>query len=134
MGKIPWRRVRLPTPLVLGFPGGSDSKESTCKKKKKNPPAVWETWLQSLGWEDPLEEDIATLSSILSWRVPMDRGAWWATVHWVTKSWTQLSDLSTTHGSLWGKNSIFWLKKKRSKWFQSSAAENVVCASSRKSW
>ena len=42
--------------------------------------------------------------------------------------------LSTAHGSLWEKNSIFWLKKKRNKWFQSSAAENVVCASSRKSW
>ena len=40
-----------------------------------------ETWVQSLGWEDPLEEDMATHSSILAWRIPMDRGAWWATVH-----------------------------------------------------
>ena len=36
----------------------------------KNPPAKWETWIQSLGWEDPLEEDMATHSSILAWRIP----------------------------------------------------------------
>ena len=51
-----------------------------------NPPAVEETWVQSLGWEDPLEEGMATHSSILAWRIPMDREAWWATVHRVTKS------------------------------------------------
>ena len=51
----------------------------------KNPPAIWETWVRSLGWEDPLEEGMATHSSILSWRVPMDRGAWQATVHGVRK-------------------------------------------------
>ena len=47
-----------------------------------------ETQVQSLGGEDPLEEDLATLSSILAWRIPIDRGAWQATVHGVTKSWT----------------------------------------------
>ena len=36
----------------------------------KNPPAMWETWLQSLGWEDPLEEGMATHSSVLAWRIP----------------------------------------------------------------
>ena len=36
----------------------------------KNLPAVWETWVQSLGWEDPLEEDMATRSSILAWKIP----------------------------------------------------------------
>ena len=61
----------------------------------KNLPAMWETWVQSLGWEDPLEENMATHSSILAWRIPMDRGAWQATVHGVAKSWTRLSDLST---------------------------------------
>ena len=40
-----------------------------------------ETWVQSLGWEDPLEEGMATHSSILAWRIPKDRGAWRATVH-----------------------------------------------------
>ena len=36
----------------------------------KNPPAVRETWVQSLGWEDPLEKDMATHSTILAWRIP----------------------------------------------------------------
>ena len=36
----------------------------------KNPPALWETWVRSLGWEDPLEETMATHSSILVWRIP----------------------------------------------------------------
>ena len=36
----------------------------------KNPPAMWETWVPSLGWEDPLEEEMATHSSILAWRIP----------------------------------------------------------------
>ena len=54
----------------------------------KNPPAMWETWVQSLGLEDPLEEGMATRSGILVWRIPMDRGAWWATVHGVAKSQT----------------------------------------------
>ena len=58
----------------------------------KNLPAMWETWVRSLGWEDPLDEGMATHSSILAWRIPMDRGAWRATVHGVAKSWTQLSD------------------------------------------
>ena len=41
----------------------------------KNLPALWETWVCSLGWEDPLEKGMATHSSILVWRIPMDRGA-----------------------------------------------------------
>ena len=49
-------------------------------------------WVQSLGWEDPLQEGMETHSSILAWRIPMDRGAWWATVHGVAKSRTQLRD------------------------------------------
>ena len=36
----------------------------------KNPPAMWETWVQSMGWEDPLEKGMATHSSILAWRIP----------------------------------------------------------------
>ena len=42
----------------------------------KNLPAMWDTWVKSLGWEDPLEEGMATHSNILAWRIPMDRGAW----------------------------------------------------------
>ena len=55
----------------------------------KNLPAVQETWVRFLGWEDPLEEGMATHSSTLAWRIPVDRGAWWATV---TKSQTLLND------------------------------------------
>ena len=47
-----------------------------------------ETLVQFLGREDPLEEVMATHSSILAWRIPVDRGAWQATVHGVAKSWT----------------------------------------------
>ena len=54
----------------------------------KNLPAMRETWVRSLGWEDPLEEGMATHSSILAWRILMDRGALQATVHEVIKSRT----------------------------------------------
>ena len=50
--------------------------------------------VQSLGWEDPLEEVMAIHSSILARRISMDRGAWGATTHRVTKSWTHLKSLS----------------------------------------
>ena len=52
----------------------------------KNLPAMQETWVPSLGGEDPLEEGMATHSNILAWRIQMDRGAWWMTVHGVTES------------------------------------------------
>ena len=67
----------------MDFPGGSDGKEL---------PAMQETCVQSLGWTETLEEGEATHSSILAWRIPMDRGARQATVHGLAKSWTQLSD------------------------------------------
>ena len=50
----------------------------------KNLPAMLETWVRSLGQEDPLEEGMATHSSILAWRIPVDRGTWRAAVHGVT--------------------------------------------------
>jgi len=49
---------------------------------------VKETLVQFLGWEDPLEEGMATHSSILAWRIPMERGAWQSIVHRVAKSQT----------------------------------------------
>ena len=59
----------------------------------KNPsPVMWETQVRSLGWEGPLKEGMATHSSILACRIPMDRGAWRSTGHGVTKSWTVVSD------------------------------------------
>ena len=67
----------------MGFPGG---------QTVKNPPAVQEAWVQSLGRVDPLEEGMATHCRSLAWRIPMDKGAWWTTVHGAAKSQTQLSD------------------------------------------
>ena len=57
----------------------------------KNPPRMQQTWIWSLGWEDPLEENMATHSSILAWRIPMGRGAWLSADHGVAKSRTWLS-------------------------------------------
>ena len=54
----------------------------------KDLPTMQESWAQSLGWEDPLEEGMVTHSSILAWRILIDREAWWATVHGVAKSQT----------------------------------------------
>ena len=62
----------------------------------RNPLAMWGTWVRSLGWEDPLEEGMATHSSILAWRIPRDRGAWGATVHGVAELDTT-ERLSHTH-------------------------------------
>ena len=61
-------------------------------QRVKNLPAMWEASVQSLGWEDPLEKGMVTYSSILAWRIPMERGAWRATVHGVTKSQIRLSN------------------------------------------
>ena len=66
----------------------------------KIPPAVQETWVGSLGQEDPLEEGMATHSSILAWRIPMDRGAWRATIHGVANSWTRLSTSNHKTGTV----------------------------------
>ena len=64
----------------MGFPGGASGKESACQCRRH------ETWVQSLGQKDPLEEGMATHSSILAWRIIMNRGAWWATVHKVANN------------------------------------------------
>ena len=68
LGRSPGERDRLPTPVFLGRSGVSDGKESACNAG------------------DPLEKGMATLFSILAWKIPMDGGAWWATVHRVTES------------------------------------------------
>ena len=77
------KKLKIYLPYDLSFPGGSDGKESACNVEDLG---------LILGWEDLLEEGLATHSSIPAWRIPMDRGAWQATVHMVAKSWTQLSD------------------------------------------
>ena len=62
------------THIYRDFPGGS---------VVKNPPAMQESWLRSLSWENPLEEEMATYSSILAWKI--HGGVWWGTVHRVIK-------------------------------------------------
>ena len=79
MGKFPGERIGYPlqyswAPLIA--------------QTIKNLPAMQETWVQSLGWEYSLEEGMTTLSSILAWRISMDRGPWKAIVHWVIDRWT----------------------------------------------
>ena len=67
----------------------------------KNPPAMQETWVRSLDWEDSLEEGKATHSSILAWKIPLDRGdCSLCTVLGVTKSW------ATKHSTVWEMWSI----------------------------
>ena len=87
VGKIPWRRERLPTPVFgpgefhgLYSPWGHKESDMTEQLSK-------------------IEKEMATHSSILAWRIPRDKGAWRATVHGVTKRWTQLSHETqhTTH-------------------------------------
>ena len=113
-----WRRKWQPTPVFL--PGESqgrgslvgcrlwgrtksDTTEATYQQQLcrfqislvvqtvKHPPAIRDTWVQSLGWEDPLKGmDLPLQYSGLE--NPRDRGAWWATDHGIAKSWTRLSD------------------------------------------
>ena len=80
-------RVRIPELVEPSIKG-----EPPVVQMVKNLPTVQETRVGSLGWEDLLEKGMATPSSILAWRIPMDRGSWWAAVHGVEKSWTQLSN------------------------------------------
>ena len=54
----------------------------------RNTSAIWETWVQSPGWENPLEKGMATHSSIVAWKILMERKAWWAAVHGARKSQT----------------------------------------------
>ena len=71
----------------MGCPGGASGEESTCNA------GDFRYLVGSLGGEDPLEKKMASHSSILAWRIPMDRGAWRATVHGVAKSQTRLKRL-----------------------------------------
>ena len=80
----------MPTPFLL-FCTFYPFLASFClvAQSVKSLPAMWETRVQPLGREDPLEKGMAIHSSLEN---SMDQGAWWATVHGVTKSQTQLSD------------------------------------------
>ena len=82
-GRSPGKRDRLPTAVFMGFPGGSDHKESSCNAG--DPGLIPGSGIDQ---NDLLQKGMATHSSILSWRIPIDRGAWQATVHGVGKSQT----------------------------------------------
>ena len=69
---------------------------------------MWETWVGSLGWEDPLEQGMATHSSILAWRIPMDRGARWAAVLGVA----ELDTTVTQHSRLPKETTVKQVGKK----------------------
>ena len=82
-GRSPGERIGYPLhPLQSSF-GFPQPKELV-----KNSPAMQETWVRSMGWEDPLEEDMATRSSILPWRIPMDSSPPGSSVHRISQART----------------------------------------------
>ena len=84
-----------PTSL-WGFPGGTSGKEPACQCRRR------ETWVQSLGEEDPLEEEMGNPLHYSCLENPVDRGTWWAPVYRVAKSRTRLNRLSArAFVSLW---------------------------------
>ena len=83
LGRSPGERTSYPP---------QDSWPSLEAQMVKKPLAMQETWVPLLGWEDPLEEGMVTYTSILAWRIPMDREAWRATIQGFAKSQTRLSD------------------------------------------
>ena len=77
---------------------------------------IQEMWVQSVGWEDSLEKEMATHSSILAWENSMSRGAWWTIVHGVTESDTTEATEHThltnpVYPSLNLFNAYFWEEK-----------------------
>ena len=68
-------------------------------------------WVWSLGWEDPLEEDVATHSSILAWRIPMYKEAWWAIAHGVAElNMTEVTDHMRTYLLFKGKKFLHFFR------------------------
>jgi len=95
MGESERERERGINGLLIPTKSGMGSASfgaSLVAQMLKNLPAMGETQVQFLGCEDPLEKEMATHSSILTWQNSMDRGAWQATIHGATKSWKRLSD------------------------------------------
>ena len=91
---------------IMGFPGGS--RQRICLPVQE----TQETQVQSLGQEDSLQKEMATRSSNSCLENLLDRGAWWATVHGIEKSWTWLSDWACTPQYLhWVKMDLCWLNE-----------------------
>ena len=69
-GDLPDPGIKLVSSVAQGFSLLSGKPEDSVAQLVRNPPAVWETRVQSLGWEDPLQKGTVTHSSILAWRIP----------------------------------------------------------------
>ena len=92
---VPWHTAIFPNKLYTKIHKSPTSTlTSLMAQMVKNLPAMWKTWVQSLGWEDLLEKGMATHSSILAWRIPWTEEPLWATVYGVAKSRTR-QQLST---------------------------------------
>ena len=89
----------------------------------KKLPAMQESWVRSLGWEDPLKEGMATHSSILAWKIFMDRGAWRATVHVVAESDTTEWLRAVQHYLIWGWLNL-WMSNYRYRGLTTKLYEN----------
>ena len=91
---------------------------SLVTQRVKNLPAMWETWVRSLGWEGSLEEGMATHASILAWRIPRDRGACWGSSPWGSKELDMTEWLSTAYHRL--SRDTLWYR-----WSQSGCAKRA---------
>ena len=83
--------------------------------------------LRSLDWKDPLKEDMATHSSILAWRIPMDRGAWWGS--WGSERARHDEMTNTTHQFIWASlvaQTIENLPAVQENWVQSLGQEDLL--------
>ena len=78
----------------MGFPDGASGKEPACKCRRCKSHG-FDPWIRKIAWR----RKMATHSSILGWRIPMDRGSWWATVHRVAKKSdkTEVTEHSRVH-------------------------------------
>ena len=114
---LPWFfSCEAPYSYSIGFPGSS---------VVKNPPALQEMVVQSLGQEDPLKKEMSTHSSILTWEIPMDRGAWWGTDHGVAKG--KRHKLATEQHSSPVKGESEVRRRPFLSWTFSSHARGLVC-------
>ena len=109
-----WRRERLPTPVLWpgevhgvtksetqlgGFHFGIFFRTSWMVQMVKHLPTMLETWVESLGWEDPLQKEMATHSSTLAWKIPwMEEPDRLQSMR--LQSWTRLSNFTDTHAIL----------------------------------
>ena len=122
------KNSRCPRVMELGVGVNHPWASLVVQTVKNSSPAMKGTQVQSLGWEDPLKEDIATHSSILAWRIPMEKGAWQATVRGVAKSLTRLINYACTHTTnIHDSNSSFatWKSKKKGVSWRDCSLQNA---------